>query len=140
VRVALLWPASDPASPLRELLRRYVAWAEAALKHPPTVNGLLSAAAGPQTQTWVAFRGEQMVGLMIVSQGVGGTGADALWIDHFFCPGDLPAARALVATAETQARFHQLPHLVFESTHPNMKRIAALAGFRPVATVYGKEV
>ncbi len=69
-----------------------------------------------------------------------GTGLAVMWIAHFYCPGDIGAARALVAEVEALARARGCGWVAFETAIPGMARRVGLAGFKPMATVYGKEV
>ena len=122
------------------LVRQYVETLQGRHPWPPTPRALIAQATRPEVSVFIAERDGSAVGFAMAEPREGGTGRAAMWIEHLYCPRDLGAARALVAEIEAVAARRGCEWMAFETAAPDMRRRAALAGFRPVATVYGREV
>jgi hypothetical protein len=122
------------------LARHYVESLRGRHPWPPAPRALTVEAMRPDVSVLIAERCGEIIGFAMAEPQERSAGRAAMWIEHLHCPGDLGAARALVAEVERIAAHLGCAWVAFETADPAMRRRVALAGFKPMATIYGREV
>lgn len=133
-------PGGEGLREFERLARAYVESLRGRHPRPPTVRALVEEARRESVTTYLAHRGRQAVGFVMAAARRGGSGERLLWVSHCYCPGDLGALRALDREVERQAQAAGCGRLAAEVTVPDMKGRLASVGFKPVSTIYAKEV